>query len=427
MFHSRRPLPEKLNLCFIHAHFSSVGGEFESGFLWPVARSLVRQGHQVTVISWGAEEKSPEKKVDDIPIYFVGQGRGLTLAAFPEQALQKFKVLHSQKPFQLVHSLDNGAQAIAQQKNEFKVAVVYDVEATQLSQIFSIMGMAQETLPSLLSTFINITYKYLTTYLGHDRKILSQADAVIVTSPPQSMALERYYLYPEKKIHLIPYGIELKDLSPREKSDELRRQLHLPENSQIVVTATDMTELAETLNLLRAFETVAIKRPSSRLLILGNGPLFKQIEFEALSLTLGGRVVFVGATPNEQMSQYISLGDVFVSLSARTSGFEPSLLEAMAQKKVVIGSEVSPISTLIEDGEDGFLIRPADVGNLSDLIQEVFSGEIDHVSIGEKARQKVIHLFDLQRMVEQTLKAYQQALNASGFFATARREKALAT
>ena len=413
MFQSRRESPPLLNLCLIAANFPTVGRTTENGFLWPVARGLARQGHKVTVLTSGASEPEGDRLQDGIQVYFVGQNLG----QFAHLALQKFSELHSKQPFHLVHSLDGSAQAIAELKTEFKVAVAYDVEATQLSQIFSILGMAQENLPNLLSTAINVTYKYLTTYLGHDRRLLNSADAVFVTSPPQRMALERYYLYPEMKTHLIPYGIELGDLSPREKSAELRQKLNLPENGQVVVTATDMTELAETINLLRAFEKVAVKRPSSRLLVVGNGPLFKQIEYETLCLALGSRVLFTGAISTGALSDYISLADVFVSLSARTSGFEPSLLEAMAQKKVVIGSEVSPISALIEDGLDGFLIRPADVPSLSELIQQVFNNEIDHHAIGDRARDKVVKLFDLERMMQQTLTAYRQAMGASGFFA----------
>jgi hypothetical protein len=127
-------------------------------------------------------------------------------------------------------------------------------------------------------------------------------------------------------------------------------------------------------------------------------------------------VIFTGAVPSAQLPDYISLADIFVNLSARTSGFEPSLLEAMAQKKVIIGSEVSPMANLVDDGLDGFLIRPADTKSLSELFHAVFHGDLDHVAIGERARAKVVQLFDLERMVRMTLDAYFQALSDCGYF-----------
>lgn len=71
-------------------------------------------------------------------------------------------------------------------------------------------------------------------------------------------------------------------------------------------------------------------------------------------------MIFTGSIPSSELTDYIVLSDIYVNLSSRTTGFEPSMLEAMAQKKVVIGSELSPISTIITDGLDGFLFaRPA--------------------------------------------------------------------
>lgn len=416
MFRSKRPFPSKLNICIVAAKYPGVTGMSEHGFLWPVARGLVRRGHKVTMLSWGFPNHETEFEKDDVKVFFLGEGRGISFSAFPELVLRKFEDLHEKEPFDVVHSLDSGATLIAENKDDFGVAVAFDIEATQVSQVFAILGMAQETFASQIQTAINVTYKFLTTYFGKDRALLASADAMFVTSPPQRLALERYYLYPEMKTRLVPYGIEISDLSPREKSEELRRKLNIPENGQVVVTVSDMTELGETTSLLRAFEKIAIKRPSARLLIVGNGPLFKQIEYEMLCLALGSRVIFAGAVPATGIADYISLADVYVSLSARTSGFEPSLLEAMAQKKPIIASEVSPIAALVEDGVDGFLIRPADVSSLADLLHQIFNGEIDHAQIGEKAREKVIGLFDIERMVHQTYLGYLSAMLASGSF-----------
>jgi hypothetical protein len=99
-----------------------------------------------------------------------------------------------------------------------------------------------------------------------------------------------------------------------------------------------------------------------------------------------------------------------VNLSSRSTGFEPTQIEAMAQKKVIIGSEVSPISNVVEDGVDGFLIRPADTESLSNLLIEIFSGSLPSEEIGEKARQKVLEMFDTQKMILTVNNSYQKII-----------------
>ena len=407
---ARPELPRHLNLCFVAKEFPILGRAADYGFLWPIARGLAQRGHQVTILSWQNPDHREEVLKDDVRAFFLGEKSKADRSEFPRLVNRKFRELHSKEPFHLVHSLDRSGYQIGKLKRQYRVAMTYDAEATHMSQLISILGMSQETLGSLLRTAVILTWRFLTTYLGSDRKLLRTADAVFVTSPQQKIGLERYYLYPEMKMYTVPYGIEIGDLSPREKSDELRKKLGFPPDAHIVVTLSDMTEIAEMENLLRAFEKVVIKKPSARLVIIGDGPKFKDIEFEMLSLALGNKVIFTGHLSPMQLPDYIALADVFVNLSARTTGFEPSILEAMAQKKVVIGSEVSPIATVVEDGKDGFLIRPADIQTLANLLLGVFSNKVAIEQISENARNKVLKLFDTKQMVEQTLQAYMDTL-----------------
>jgi glycosyltransferase involved in cell wall biosynthesis len=199
----------------------------------------------------------------------------------------------------------------------------------------------------------------------------------------------------------------------REKPMALVEKWSIPSDSQVVVTISDMTELSELRNILLAFQKAVIKRPSARLIIVGNGPLFKEVEFEVLNLALGSKVILTGAVTNMEIPEYISLAKVFINISARTTGFEFSILEAMMQKKAVIGSEVSPIANIIEDGHDGFLIRPADISSMSSLLLQIFSNRLPVTEIGENAFHKVSNLFDLDKIVEQTILAYAKIIGTS--------------
>lgn len=410
-------LPETLNICLTSYRFPILSRATDHGFLWPIAKGLAKEGHKVTVLSATSALKKSEVVRDGVRVFYLNEGnKNLSHLNFQAAVRQKFTQLHKEDPFHLVHSIDNSGVRIGIRKKELKVAMAYDVEATQMSQLFAILAMKQDTLRSMVTTGLATAYKFLTTYYGGDRRLLSTADGVFVTNPQQRIILERYYLYPDFHTYTVPYGIELGDLTPKEKSLELRKQLGIPENAHVAVTISDMTEIQESIPLLKAFEKVAIKKPNSYLIIVGNGPKFKDLEYQVLNLALGNRVVMTGAVPSTEIEDYIVLGDVFVNLGSRTTGFEPSTLEAMAQKKVVLGSEVSPIANVIEDGRDGFLIRPADVDSMSNILVEIFSGTMPADEIGERARQKVVDLFDTPKMVQTTLDAYRKILVNTGMY-----------
>lgn len=408
--------PSHLNICLIAKRFPILGRAADHGFLWPIAKGLTAHGHKVSVLAWKNPQSKREIDQDNVKAYFLGEVFARNERDFPFLAKQKFKQLHSREPFHIVHSIDASGLEIGKERRKYKTAVMYDVEATEMSQLYSILAMAQDTPGSLMKAGAAVIYKFITTYFAKDRKLLKTADGVFVTSPQQKLLLERHYLYPDLKTFVIPYGLEIGELVPRELCEELKVSLKLPMNAQTIVTNTDMHEFGELKNLLHAFEKVAIKKPNARLIIVGNGPVYKQVEYEMLNLALGSRVIFVGAVKNTELPEYISLADVYVDLSSRTSGFEPSLLEAMIQKKVIIGSELSPISTIVENGINGFLIRPADVSMLSKRLLQIFNELVPNTEIGESAHQRVMSIFNTQKMVELTLQAYRKTLENSGYY-----------
>ena len=296
------------------------------------------------------------------------------------------------------------------------VAVAYDVMATKMAELFALIGMSQDTVDSYVKTGFRVSYRFLKSYYGRDRYLLGSADGVFVNSPQQQLTLERYYLYPEKKTYRVPYGIEIGDLSQRQGSEELRQKLKIPKSAKVAVTVSDMVEKEAIVNVLHAFQRVVIKKPSSYLIVVGDGPKFKEIEYEMLNLALGHNVIMTGAVPPFEVPDYIDLANVFINIGSRTSGFEPSLLEAMAQEKVIVGSEVSPISTIVEDSVDSFLIRPADVSSLSQLLLSLFLNNISAEEVGQNARKKVLGIFDAKTMIQETLQAYEKIMLSTGRF-----------
>ncbi len=408
---SEHQLPPKIRICLIGQKISALSRSTDSGLLWPLARGLTERGHEVTIISTTSPVKRSEVFRDGIRAYYLNEGQPqYKTLKFSDAAHKKFVSLHQEKPFHIVHSLDQSGFKIGRHKKNLNVSVAYDVEATHMAELFSIVSRSKSTIGSLITTAVKLISGFLTNYFMYDRALLDSADGVFVTTPQQRMILERYYMYPDFHTYTVPYGINLGDLTPKTESDNFKTKLNIPENAQIILALSDFASTHEVKPLLKAFEKVVLKRPNTYLLLLGSGPHWKQVEFEMLSLALGSRVIMPGEVGPQEMLDCILASPIYIDLSSRSTGLEPSLIEAMAQKKVVIGSELSPISEVIEDKVDGFLVRPADVETLSSLLDQVITGAINQEQIGEKARQKVIDVFNRNRMIESLINAYKLIL-----------------
>lgn len=381
------------------------------GLIWPILKTLAKKGHQIVVFSWSSPIGEPKIIIDDVTILFLGDAvKGKTIQDFPHLIYNVFVKEHSEHPFHIILSLSRDGLPLARKRKKLKVATIFDVQASHMEQIFKFIGMSTDSVSSRIRNGLKISYTFLKNYLNYDRHLLNAADGLFVTSTQQQIVLERYYLYPQTRIFTVPYGIDIHDLSQREKSETLKKQLNIPQNCKVAVTISDMLEKGEMIHILRAFQKVAVKKPNSKLLVIGHGPQFKAIEFEMLNLALASRVVFLGNLPPFEVSDYVDLADVFISLHNKSINNDTPTLEALSQKKIVIGSEVSALSNIIENTKDGFLIRPADSFGLSELIIDIFSHPEHYVHVGENARQKILSLFDHKKLVEQMESAFFKVL-----------------
>lgn len=424
---SSTQLPERLRICLIGQKISVLSRSSDTGLLWPLARGLTERGHDVTIISTSSPLKRPEVFRDGIRAYYLNEGQPqYKTFKFTELAHKKFVNLHRENPYHLLHSLDDSGFKIGRHKKNLDVTVAYDIEATHMAELFSILSESKSGLPSFLKIHSKLIFSFLQSYFMKDRSLLDSADGIFVTTPQQRMILERYYLYPDFHTYTVPYGINLSDLTPKVESENFKSKLNIPETAQIILANSDFTNTHEVKPLLKAFEKVVLKKPNTYLLLFGTGPQLKSVEYEMLNLALGSRVIMPGAALAEEMLECILASPIYIDLSSRSTGLEPSLIEAMAQKKIVIGSELSPISEVIEDGVDGFLVRPADVDTLSALLDKIITGDkIDRELIGEKARQKIVETFNRNKMIDSLIDAYKQILSNSGHFKQRDSEKSL--
>lgn len=409
---------KRMRICLIGQKISVLSRSTDSGLLWPIARGLSERGHDVTIISTSSPLRRSEVFRDGVRAYYLNENQPqYKTIRFGDAAQKKFISLNNEKSFDIVHSLDSSGYRIGKYKKKLNISVAYDVEATKMAELFSILSQGTGGTRNFIATMLRLIYRFLKNYFIHDRALLDSADGVFVTTPQQRTILERYFLFPDFHTYTVPYGINLGDLTPKAESENFKSKLNIPENAQIILAHSDFTSTHEVKPLLKAFEKVVLKKPNTYLLLLGNGPQLKNVEFEMLQLALGSRVIMPGQVVAEEMLECILASPIYIDLSSRSTGLEPSLIEAMAQKKIVIGSELSPISEVIEDGVDGFLVRPADVDTLSTLLDKIMTGSgVNREEIGEKARQKIVEAFNRNKMIDSLVDAYRQIIMRSDKF-----------
>jgi len=106
-----------------------------------------------------------------------------------------------------------------------------------------------------------------------------------------------------------------------------------------------------------------------RLLLVGGGPQDSNLKHLAASLAIGDKVVFTGRVPHDEVQRYYDLIDVLVypRLSMRLTELVTPLkpLEAMAQGRLLVASDVGGHRELIKDQKTGILFKAGDAETLA--------------------------------------------------------------
>lgn len=152
--------------------------------------------------------------------------------------------------------------------------------------------------------------------------------------------------------------------------------------------------------LLRAFHTLFVSLPHARLVVVGDGPERKQLEWLSRRLDVGHAVQFVGFQQPEKIPHWLQSFDCFVLPSVERESFGISLVQAMAAGCPVIASRIGGIPEVVHDGETGLLIDPKSSEQIVRAVLTIYQHPDMAMERARKAYAMVEKKFTLGQMVE---------------------------
>jgi glycosyltransferase involved in cell wall biosynthesis len=119
--------------------------------------------------------------------------------------------------------------------------------------------------------------------------------------------------------------------------------------------------------------------PDATLLIVGDGPEREAVAAAVGQLGLDSRVRLLGPQPRERTLELARAADAAV-LSSAWENFPHSVVEALAVGTPVVATNVGGVAEVVQDGVNGLLVPPQDVGALAAALRRV----LDDVPLRER-------------------------------------------
>lgn len=219
-----------------------------------------------------------------------------------------------------------------------------------------------------------------------------KVDALVVTDQPSKMIYRKFI--PERKIHVIPIGVDLEQF----------RFSELPKNYDVLFVG-NLISRKNVHCLIRAFYEVQYVFPLARLHIVGDGNQKENLEFLTRQLGLEHKVTFHGKVTNQELSRLYSLCRLLCQPS-QGEGACNVCLEAMATGRPVVSTD-TPGSWMIRNGENGFLVPSGDIHALAERIMEIFADYELGIKMGLRGRQEAERNHDWSAIAMKYYRLYQ--------------------
>ncbi len=234
------------------------------------------------------------------------------------------------------------------------------------------------------------------------KKYWSDLDFTVVT-PSHWMAncARSSSLFEDKKIEVVPNGLNLQKFKPVAK-DEAREALELPPDKNLI--------------LFGALNSTHDTRKGFQYLKSAMSMLSKDLDFEAIVFgnssegdQLDIPVNYLGRIPDNMLNSAFSAADVFVAPSVQDN-LPNTIMEALACGTPSVAFDVGGIPDLIVHKENGFLAKPFDVEDLAEGIEWVVGEDQRKKYLSEISRKHVENNFELKLVAKKHADLYSKVL-----------------
>lgn len=182
---------------------------------------------------------------------------------------------------------------------------------------------------------------------------------------------------PADKITVIPNAVDIEHFQMGGATDAALAQSLNLDGKTVLGFIGSFYAYEGLLLLLEAMPAMLARLPDVRLLLVGGGKEEAALKRQAQALGIADKIVFTGRVPHGEVQRYYDLVDVLVypRLSMRLTDLVTPLkpLEAMAQGRLVVASDVGGHRELIRDGETGCLFRAGDAQHLADSVLQLLA------------------------------------------------------
>lgn len=242
-----------------------------------------------------------------------------------------------------------------------------------------------------------------------DRRVIyGRVDAIVAVSEERRQGLIARHRVDPRRLTVIRNGIEIDTgAGPPEASADLHALLGLSPETPLFGFVGRLNREKGPDIFIEVLGRVAAVRPEVAGVVMGDGPMRAELEGRACDLGLSGRLHWLG---HRRDAATLLGGLTAVVMPSRTEGLPMLLLEAMAQARPIVASEVGGVPEVIERGRTGWLCRTEDVEGFTETLLRLLDHPAAARLVARSGWQAAAERFSAAGAAEQMMALYDAVL-----------------
>jgi glycosyltransferase involved in cell wall biosynthesis len=204
----------------------------------------------------------------------------------------------------------------------------------------------------------------------------------------------------KQEMDVIYNGIDIEEFKPVAVSTL--------QNDFRIICVSRITQRKGIKFLIEAVAKLSEKYPNVSLKIIGEGDEKKNLENFVMENKMEKFVKFLGLMPHNQLPKEYSNANVFV-LPSLNEGMSNTMLEALASGLPIIATDTGGTKELLNDGENGFIIKMKNSADIVEKIEELLKNK----ELGQKMAlesRKMAENFSWEKVASQYAEMYQKII-----------------
>lgn len=243
-----------------------------------------------------------------------------------------------------------------------------------------------------------------TYYFGFIKKVivplmLKRGFTFIAVNPYAQYCLNSYFGIPQDKIKLLLLGVDdEKIFFSREARKQIREKYNIDEKNLVFAFSGVFERSKSLFDLINAFKILAKKYPHISLLMIGQGILPKDEEFQ--SLQKKGRIILSGWQLKDELYRWYSVADIGV-MPGKLGGIR----DILAVGRPVIISDDLAVSYLLENN-NGLVFRRGNILELAQSMEQYIKNPYLIQEYGRRSLQLTNQKLSWRNIARESLQIY---------------------